>query len=145
MTIHTAGENGLALFLDAADMALFGNAELNENAAKQLVKTTLREMGLELGPIEISAFYGKGGAMLVALLESERPKSWSFYKLPDHDALLDVWKLSKDCERRYFRVKNEHYIAFPENMEPPNVSEFGKRLYRPQLFMTYLEEHDDKH
>ena len=143
MKIHTAGENGLALFLDAEDMALLGNVGLNEKTAKKLVNSTLYNMGLDVGPIEISAFFGKRGAMLVALLGRELPKHWAFYKLSDQNALIDVWKLSGGFERRHFRVKDEHYIAFPEIAEPPGINEFGKRVYRPQLFMKYLEEHNE--
>jgi hypothetical protein len=144
MTIHTAGENGLALFLDADDLALLGNTELNEKTAKKLVNSTLHDMGLEIRPVEISAFFGKQGAMLVALLGCGMPKQWAFYKLPDQNAFLDVWKISGDYERRHFKIKDEYYIAFPELAEPPSMNEFGKRVYRPQLFMKYLEEHNEE-
>ena len=144
MTIHTTGENGLTLFLDADDLAQLGNIELNENTARKLVKTTLKEMGISTGAVEISAFFGKGGAMVVALLGDKNRRQWCFYKLNDSDALLDVWRLSEGYERRYFRLKDAHYIAFPENGEPAAMSEFGKRLYRPQGFLSYLEEHAEQ-
>lgn len=141
MTIHTTGENGLTLFLDAEDLAQLGNVEFNENTARKLVKTTLKEMGISTGAVEISAFFGKGGAMVVALLGEKSRQQWCFYKLTDSDALLDVWKLSEGIERRYFKLDNAHYIAFPEDEEPTEMSEFGKRIYRPQAFLSYLEEH----
>ena len=144
MTIHTAGENGLALFLDADDLALLGNTELNEKTAKKLVNSTLHDMGLEIGPIEISAFFGKQGAMLVALLGSGMPRQWAFYKISCQNAFLDAWQMSQGCERRHFKIKDEYYIAFPEFSEPPQMNEFGKRVYRPQLFMKYLEEHNEE-
>lgn len=141
MTIHTTGENGLTLFLDAEDLAQLGNVEFNENTARKLVKTTLKEMGISTGAVEISAFFGKGGAMVVALLGEKSRQQWCFYKLTDSDALLDVWKLSEGIERRYFKLDDAHYIAFPEDEEPSEMSEFGKRIYRPQAFLSYLEEH----
>lgn len=144
LTIHTTGENGLTLFLDADDLAQMGNVELNENTARKLVKTTLKEMGINTGAVEISAFFGKGGAMVVALLGDKNQKQWCFYKLTDSDALLDVWKLSEGIEKRCFKLNDAHYIAFPENEEPSGMSEFGKRLYRPQAFLSYLEEHDEQ-
>jgi hypothetical protein len=144
MTIHNTGENGLTLFLDADDLAQLGNIDLNENTARKLVKTTLKEMGINTGAVEISAFFGKGGAMVVALLGDKNRQPWCFYKISDSDTLLDVWKLSEKHQRKYFKLDNAHYIAFPENDEPCGISEYGKRLYRPQAFLSYLEEHAEK-
>ncbi|MCL2085097.1 MAG: hypothetical protein FWH06_07565 [Oscillospiraceae bacterium] len=149
MTVHTVGSNGLTLFLDAEELSRVGRGLIDEPTALTLVRGALRDMGMSADPLEISAFVGKGGAMVVALLEDSEPGQWAFFRLPDADALLELMSLSARrraaCgQHRVFDLGGVYYIAVREQAGrklPPAVSEFGSRVYKPQSFLTFLEEH----
>lgn len=147
MTVHTIGDSGLTLFLDPQDFVTLGleQSQLDELRARTLIKDTMEHMGLSNGLLEISAFVGKGGAMVVALLENNAPQSWLFYQVSNTDALLDIWQLTAAAPCRIFRLNNVYYIAVCEETAAQEtlakLPEFGVKLYRPQSFLVYLEEH----
>ena len=145
MTVHTTGSNGLTLFLDSEELSRMGREHLDEPTALTLVRDALRNMGMSADPLEISAFVGNGGAMVVALLDGGEPCVWAFYRLAGTDALLELLALNKGADPPYkiFALDGAFYIAIREQAKfPPAVSEFGSRVYKPQSFLTFLEEHN---
>ena len=144
MIIHRSGVNGIALYIDAGEMAACGFDELEEDNARALAEVAINDLGITASLSGIEAFSGNGGAMIFAYLRA-RPRA-AIFEFSCLDNLLDAARAA--CylapERSSLFFLDGKYILLVLSASDAFslfISEYARRIPNPDDYIPYLWEH----
>ncbi len=144
MIVHCSGNNGLALYIDAEEMAARGLNEMGEDAARAFAEDALNNLGLAASLSEIEAFSGAGGTMIFASLRSRRHSA--AFEFPSLDALLDSAASASFLDSRsssLHLLDGKYIITLFDATDALalHMSEYARRLPDTESREIFLREH----